>query len=62
VTATDYATPVPPLVPGNNSFDASETIVRGWTNDVARTVPVHSLGNVVTAGIVITPTDLSPVL
>ena len=61
IHATDYVTPVPPLVPGNNSFDSSETLIRGWTNDVARTVPVHSLGDVETAGIVVTPTDLSPV-
>jgi hypothetical protein len=61
VTATDYVTPLPPLVPGNNSFDSSETMLRGWTNDVARTVPVHSLGDAQTAGIVVTPLDLSPV-
>ena len=61
VTATDYVTPVPPLVPGNNSFDSSEHILRGWTNDIARTVPVHSLGDAQTAGIVVTPADLSPV-
>ena len=65
VSATDYTTPVPPLVPGNLSFDSSESLtggkIRGWTNDVARTVPVHSLGDVATAGIVMTATDLSPV-
>jgi len=61
VMATDYVTPVPPLVPGNNSFDSSEHVLRGWTNDIARTVPAHSLGDAQTAGIVVTPTDLSPV-
>ena len=60
MTATDFVTPVPPLVPGNNSFDSSEHILRGWTNDTVRTVPVHSLGDAETAGIVVTPTDLSP--
>ena len=61
INATDFVTLVPPVAPGNNAFDKSETIVRGWTHDTARSVPVHSLGNVVTAGIVMTPTDLSPV-
>ncbi|MFA5975390.1 MAG: hypothetical protein WC859_04410 [Elusimicrobiota bacterium] len=61
IKATDYVTPVPPLVPGNNAFDSSENIVRGWTSDTARNVPVHSLEDIVTAGIVVTPADLSPV-
>jgi hypothetical protein len=61
VNATDFVTPVPALVPGNNSFDSSEKIVRGWTNDIARTVPYHSLADAQTAGIVVTPADLSPV-
>ena len=61
VSATDFVTVEPPLVPGNNSYDPTETQVRGYTDDAARTVPVHSLGPIVTAGVVMTPTDLSPV-
>ncbi len=61
VSATDFVTVVPPVVPSNNAFDPNEDTLQGWTNDAARIVPVHSYGDLVTAGVVMTPVDLSPV-
>src|SRR5262249_23634260 len=61
VSATDYITPVPVINPKHNNFSLAETLTRGYPGAPTRAVPVPSSPDVVTAGIVVTPEDLSPV-